>query len=159
MGSTDQERLEYFVRHRELLGNHCSVRGVRSLATFVCWLALKYILLLLTHFRKTHTRAIVSTSLTRSSHKNGCHFSVSITSTRNRSYFQQTVTSDEKQNCWKDVKGLDNCYVMIRMRSGWHLSNCCDTDTNRPLWSHTILLQNMCIRKMEWGWMHLWWIM
>ena len=58
------------VRHRELSGNHRSVRGVRTLANFVCWLALKYILLLLTHFRKTGAIAIVTTSLTRSSHKN-----------------------------------------------------------------------------------------
>ena len=70
IGSTDQERPEYFVRHRELSGNHRSIRGVRTLANFVCCLALKYILLLLTHFRKTDTIAIVTTSLTRSSHKN-----------------------------------------------------------------------------------------
>ena len=63
IGSVDQETPDYFVRHRELSGNHRSVRGVRTLA-------LKYILLLLTHFRKTDTIAIVTTSLTRSSHKN-----------------------------------------------------------------------------------------
>ena len=61
---------QYFVRHCEQSGNHRSVRGVRTLANFVRWLALKYILLLLTHFRKTGTIAIVTTSLTRSSHKN-----------------------------------------------------------------------------------------
>ena len=36
IGFADQERAEYFVRHRELSGNDRSVRGVRTLANFVC---------------------------------------------------------------------------------------------------------------------------
>ena len=54
----------------ELSANHGTVRKVRNLVVFVYWLAPKYILLLLTHFRETHSMAIVTTFLTRSSHKN-----------------------------------------------------------------------------------------
>ena len=54
----------------ELSANHGTVRKVRTLVVFVRWLAPKYILLLLTHFRETHSMAIVTTLLTRSSHKN-----------------------------------------------------------------------------------------
>ena len=54
----------------ELSANHRTVRKVRTSVVFVCWLAPKYILLLLTHFRETHSMAIVTTLLTRSSHKN-----------------------------------------------------------------------------------------
>ena len=54
----------------ELSAKHGTVRKVRTLVVFVCWLAPKYILLLLTRFRETHSMAIVTTLITRSSHKN-----------------------------------------------------------------------------------------
>ena len=44
----------------KLSANHRSVRRVRTLVVFVCWLAPKYILLLLTHFRETHSMAKVT---------------------------------------------------------------------------------------------------
>ena len=54
----------------ELSAKHGTVRKVRTLVVFVCWLAPKYILLLLTRFRETHSMAIVTTLITRSGHKN-----------------------------------------------------------------------------------------
>ena len=38
-----------------------SFYSFQKMDIFVCWLALKYILLLLTHFQKTNTMAIVTT--------------------------------------------------------------------------------------------------
>ena len=57
----DHEAAEHFVCHRGLSTNHRRDERFRKLAIFVCWLTPRYILLLLTYFRKTVSMPIVTT--------------------------------------------------------------------------------------------------
>ena len=63
----DHEAAEHFVLHRGLSTNHRRDEIFRKMVFFVCWLAAKYTLLLLTHFRKSRKTNSMAIATTRAS--------------------------------------------------------------------------------------------
>ena len=63
----DHEAAEHFVLHRGLSTNHRRYEIFWKMVIFVCWLAAKYTLLLLTHFRKSRKTNSMAIATTRAS--------------------------------------------------------------------------------------------